>query len=184
MSSVFASFSHNFFNKSSTSRHIISWKIFQKVPESILGLNIIVFSTVCSFYYFIKLNHKGLRMWKCLFQLGISWTLSAPNHDVTILTILPIMMVTILPLTDIGWTGRSAHTLDDPMAAYHITKTPGAVPVSGQFSTPIVLAVDRCPIEHLSSRLIGARCQMGCCCCCCSADLDCAAATWCWSWSW
>ena len=114
---------------------------------------------------------------------SISGTLSAPNHDVTILTILPIMMVTILPLTDIGWTGTgqetgpSEHTLDDPMAAYHITKTPGAVPVSGQFSTPIVLAVDRCPIEHLSSRLIGARCQMGCCCCCCSGHLDSSAAT-------
>ena len=37
-------------------------------------------------------------------------------------------MNTILPLTDIGWTGRSPHTLDDTIAAYHIAKTPGAVP--------------------------------------------------------
>ena len=108
---------------------------------------------------------------------SISWTLTAPNHDVTILPISISMMITILPLTDVGWTGRGAHTLDDPIAAYHVAKTPGAVPVSGQFSTPMVLAVDRCPIVHLSSRLIGARCQIGCCCCCCSADLDGSAAT-------
>ena len=108
---------------------------------------------------------------------SISWTLTAPNHDVTILPISISMMLTILPLTDVGWTGRGANTLDDTIAAYHVAKTPGTVPVSGQFSTPMVLAVDRCPIVYLSSRLIGARCQIGCCCCCCSADLDGSAAT-------
>ena len=108
---------------------------------------------------------------------SISWTLTAPNHDVTILPISISMMITILPLTDVGWTGRGANTLDDTIAAYHVAKTPGAVPISGQFSTPMVLAVDWCPIVHLSSRLIGARCQIGCSCCCCSADLDGSAAT-------
>ena len=116
---------------------------------------------------------------------SISGTLTAPNHDVTILTILPITAWTdfILPLTDISWTGPSAYTPDDPgyrtmnYTAHHITKTPGAVPVSRESSASIILAVDQCPIVHLSSRLIGAGCQIGCCCCCCSGDLDSSAAT-------
>ena len=103
---------------------------------------------------------------------SISWTLSAPNRDVTI---LPIMMITtwitILPLTVVGWTGRSAHTLEETKATYHPAKTPGAVPVSGQDRvSSAILVVDRCPIVHLSSSLISARFPT-------SVDLDCSAAT-------
>ena len=54
--------------------------------------------------------------------------LGALDSDVAILPVSISMMNTILPLTDVGWTGRSAHTLDDTIAAYHIAKTPGAVP--------------------------------------------------------
>ena len=54
--------------------------------------------------------------------------LGALDSDVAILPVSISMMNTILPLTDVGWTGRSPHTLDDTIAAYHIAKTPGAVP--------------------------------------------------------
>ena len=41
--------------------HVHIWKIFQKVPESTLRLNIIVFSTVFITILF-KPNHKGPEM--------------------------------------------------------------------------------------------------------------------------
>ena len=96
-------------------------------------------------------------------SLRLSVTL---GRDVSILPewcAIIIIVMYVLPLSDVGWTGSSAHTLVDIFSINSImfiifTCTPGAVTMSVQMDTTCCMFVDCCwPPENLSSGLISAK---------------------------
>ena len=80
------------------------------------------------------------------------WTLSTLGRDVSIhpeWCIIIIIVMYVLPVSDVGWTGSSAHTLVDIFSINSImfiifTCTPGAVTKSVQMDTTCCMFVDCC----------------------------------------